>query len=147
MTNPDDDLTAKKLELALAESNLAMHEEHLNEAASLADAALEDLSALPKPADHVGALLVAQASATLAGAISSVVQTRLMLEHERSAISHSRAHVDHAEAEIAKQGEVKDRVSSAMEALRHQLEAEGIRIVPGMFGDGVMGIQLGEPDD
>lgn len=146
MKHPDEDMTAKKLDLALAESNLTLHEQNLAEAEALAEAALTDLHSLPRPSDHVGVLLVAQASATLAAALSSNVRTRLLLEHERSTISHARAHVDHAEAERAKEGEVRDRVSGAMEALRQQLEAEGIKIVPGMFGGGVIGLQLGEED-
>lgn len=144
MKHPDEDMTAKKLDLALAESNLALHEQTLTDAERLAESALNDLGTLPSPADPVGVLLFAQASATLASALSSNVRARLMLEHERSAISHARAHIDHAEAEQAKEGEVRDRISGAVEALRQQLEAEGIKIVPGMFGG--LGLQLGEED-
>jgi hypothetical protein len=145
MTNPDEDLTAKKLELSLAETNLAIHEDRHALAEHSIKAAREALAQVSTPNDHVSRVLYAQAHGALASALLLSAQTGLMLERDRADIAHRRAHVDHAEAELAKAGEVQDVIGGIMQEMQEKLREQGIRFEPGPFGGGI--IQLGKPEE
>lgn len=146
MTHPDDDLTAKKLELALAESNLAVHESQLEQAGRELQTAAHYTEALPDPEDKVARVLVAQALGSIAAARASRASLALALEHERAGIEHARAHIDHAEEEAAHRDEARGKVQGAFAQLKETLERQGIHIedgpIPGSFG-----ISFGETEE
>lgn len=141
--DPHRDLEARKLELALRESNVQMADSALEQADRSLLAAHDAIAQVPPPADTVSRLIYAQTHAALAAAGYQQIVAKMGVEYERAQVSHERAHLDHADSERAVNERIERVRAEGMDALMQRFRDAGFdpQSIPGL------GLMIPPPDE
>jgi hypothetical protein len=147
--DPDDDLQRKRMDLALREASIAVHqawqqkaEHHLD----MAEGIVGDIANGRVPEGEVeAAYRLGTLLATQAGAIAVFVQSALMVEAESSNLPHALGHQQHAEEQQAHVDAAAEAVSVAMQEAIAKMREKGIEAFPAPGG--FPGIVIRKPDE
>jgi hypothetical protein len=126
--DPDDDYERKRMELALREANLGVHQAWLTKAEHMLDTASNLVTAIVKrevpDAEYDQAVGMTVLLSTHISAISTFVQTAMMVESEASNVQHLLGHQQHEDEQqtraAAAQEVVKDLLGEAVEKMREK---------------------------